>query len=108
MTIPSIALLDFEKTIQHGRTIILFWAQWCGLCPFVIEHLTNLYGEYSDCIEIGLADFDEYISAVHDYSVYGTPTVTAFYEGALIGVWAGLREEADYRQIIEEFMERHP
>jgi thioredoxin-like negative regulator of GroEL len=108
MSIANISQVDFENYIQEGSSLILFFADWCSLCPVVNSYFETLSEELPPryphrIVKFAIADFDQHNLTIHKYGIYGTPTVAAFQDGELLETWAGLREEDDYRKILHQF-----
>ncbi|MDR0949407.1 MAG: thioredoxin family protein [Lachnospiraceae bacterium] len=108
MSLSIIAPEALEETVKHGKSLILFWTNWCPLCVPVIRYLEQLRLETPTALLIGLVDFDVPHPSFSTYSVLGTPTVVAFYEGEALFQWPGLRTEADYHDMVRVLSDYTP
>lgn len=72
---------DFLNNTSDGRTVVKFWATWCGPCAKFQPHWERAASEVED-VKFLAVDVDKAPWAMQDYGVRSVPTVILFEDGA--------------------------
>ncbi|WP_239254903.1 thioredoxin family protein [Listeria ilorinensis] len=75
---------DFERLKEHGKTVFMFSAEWCGDCRFIDPFLPEIEAENED-FYFYYVDRDAYIDLCAELSIFGIPSFVAFEDGEEIG-----------------------
>lgn len=74
----------FEELKNHGKTIFMFSAAWCGDCRFIEPALPEIEAKFTDYTFIHV-DRDQFIDLCQQLDVYGIPSFIAFENGKELG-----------------------
>jgi thioredoxin 1 len=105
MAWQNLSAANWEDSLfQKKPTILFFYTDWGELCLVTREILQSLQAEAGDIVQFCQIDFDTSDVIAERYGVVGIPTVLALSGGAVIDIRPGLREEAQYRAMVEALM----
>jgi thioredoxin 1 len=90
---------EFLEKTKTGAALVLFYTDWCPLCPELIALLENLSEEYRGTVPFYKIDFEKSLDLAEDLAVPGVPTAAGFQNGRLADLRPGMREEAAYRDM---------
>lgn len=79
---------EFEELISSGKTIVDFWASWCGPCRAqspIVEELAD-----STDVKLIKINVDEDDEVTPRFGVTSIPTLLLYSDGELINKFIGL------------------
>lgn len=94
------------ETMKNGKTLLMFYTDWCPLCPPIIDILTRLEQEEHGKFNFVKINFDENPISVNVFHVIGVPMVFAIDNGKILKAWGGLVDEQAYREIIHNLLSK--
>lgn len=71
---------DFDNEIASGKTLVDFWAPWCGPCRMLAPILEQLEKDAPD-VKICKVNVDEQPDLSKRYGVMSIPTLILFKDG---------------------------
>lgn len=83
-------LEEFDKEIANGKTVVDFFATWCGPCKMLSPVIEQLSGEMPD-LSIVKVDVDEIPDVAKRYNVFSIPTLIVFLNGEAVRQEAGFK-----------------
>jgi thioredoxin 1 len=101
MAWQNLSAANWDESLFQKPTILFFYTDWCELCLDVREFLQSLQSEAGDIAQFCQIDFDTCDHIAERYGVVGIPTVLALNGGTVIDMRPGLRDEAQYRAMVE-------
>ena len=83
---------NFESEIRNynGKSLLDFWASWCGPCRMVSPLIDEIANENTH-IKVGKINVDEEPELASAFSVMSIPTLAVIDQGRLIRQQAGAR-----------------
>jgi len=98
MAIIHLTKDNFDSVIGQGKSIVDFWAGWCGPCRMLAPTIEAISEKYGDSVNVCKVDIDAEPELASRFGVMTIPTVIAFENGAekdkLIGVQPQMALEA--------------
>jgi thioredoxin 1 len=82
----------FYELVAEGRTIVDFWAEWCGPCRAIAPTLDQVSEEYS--IPLVKLNIDNDGGIHKDFNVQGIPFVALFEDGEPVAHSVGVVPKA--------------
>ncbi len=92
---------EFKTLINKERTLIDFYADWCGPCRMISPILEEMSNERTN-VSIVKVDVDKYPEIAKEYGVMSIPTLIYFKEGKLIKQNVGYMEKQDIEELITD------
>jgi thioredoxin-like negative regulator of GroEL len=93
--------LNGPDALKKDRNyFLMFYTDWCPLCPPLAETLDSLQKDRSTEFEFAKIDFDNNPEAVEFFNVTGVPFVFAIKEKSVISGWGGLINKDAYEKIV--------
>ena len=104
MDIKKVTNENFEtEVLKSDRlTLVDFWATWCGPCTMLAPVLEELNSDFEDKIKICKVNIDENGEKAMEYKIMSIPTVMFFKDGEMTAKLVGVRDKAEYAEIIEQ------
>lgn len=84
----------FQTEIAKGVTLVDFWAPWCGPCRMQGPILDKVAEQMGDRAVIAKLNVDEAQQTAARYGIRSIPTLAIFKDGAPIGAFLGVQQEA--------------
>ena len=92
---------NFDATLSSGKTLVDFWAGWCGPCRMLAPVIEELAGKYEGSVTIAKVDVEEESALATRFRVMSIPTVILFIDGKeakrIVGVQPIETYEAELR-----------
>jgi len=85
----------FEEAIKSGRTLVDFWAPWCGPCRSQTPIIEALAAKVAGKVAVAKLNVDEAPQTAAKYNVMSIPTLIVFNAGAEEKRLVGLQKEPD-------------
>lgn len=95
------ALLDasMEKLV-----IIDFWADWCEPCKSLMPILEKIAAEYPQDLVLAKINCDEQQEIAMQFGIRSLPTVALFKDGQPVDGFAGMKSEAEIRELLDKYL----
>jgi len=94
---------NFETEVVKSAQPVLvdFWAEWCPPCRMLTRTIQKLAADYKGRAKVGKVDVDASRDVSLKFGIQNIPTVILFKNGQEVGRFVGLRQERDYREMID-------
>ena len=94
---------QFETEVKNapGVCLVDFFATWCGPCTMLAPTIEELSEEFSGSVKFFKIDIDKFPDLAMEYKIMSIPTVILFKDGQPTGKIVGLRDKADYIDLME-------
>ena len=74
---------NFDELINEGKTLVDFYAEWCGPCKMIGPVIEEIANERKD-IKVIKVNVDEHGSIAQKYGVMSIPTLILFNNGNIV------------------------
>ena len=98
----ELTIENFDATIQKGKTVVDFWAAWCGPCKMMAPNFDAAAAELSGKVTFGKVDVDAEGDLAERFGVMSIPTIIFFEDGEIVEQFAGARSKEDLLAIVKE------
>lgn len=92
---------EFYNEIKEGKTLVDFYANWCGPCKMLSPIIHELSEEITD-IKFLKVDIDEESELAEKYDVMSIPTIILFENGVEVKKNIGLISKSELEKFIKE------
>ena len=94
---------NFETEVLKSSTPVLvdFWAEWCMPCRMLAPTIDKIAKDYAGKVKVGKVDTDSNRDVSIKYGINAIPTVILFKNGQVAQKFVGLRQERDFREVLD-------
>ncbi len=85
-----------------GKTLVDFWAPWCGPCQMLGPVIEELKQELEGQVNVQKVNVDEEQALAEKYGISSIPAVLIFKDGELKETIIGFRPKQDYLDAISK------
>ncbi|MCL1999547.1 MAG: thioredoxin [Turicibacter sp.] len=75
---------NFDDELAKGKTVVDFWATWCGYCKIIEPLLEELEEKCENGTRIAKVNFDEERAIADRFGITMLPTLLVFENGVEI------------------------
>lgn len=93
---------DFHSTIQHGVTLVDFFAEWCAPCRMLVPILEELAEREDGIVSVCKLDIDHAQNIASQLQVTSVPTLILFKNGKEVNRTVGLKDVDALQEFIQE------
>ena len=101
MAVMHLTQENFDAVIAQGKSLVDFWATWCGPCRMLAPAIEELGAKYEGKVNICKVDVDAQPQLAARFGVMSIPTVIAFDNGKETGKLVGLRPAAELEALLK-------
>lgn len=84
---------NFNDFIANGKSVVDFWATWCGPCRMMAPVLDEV-AEEAEGLSVGKVNVDEQSKLAERFGVMSIPTFIIFKDGAEVKRLVGAMPKA--------------
>ncbi|MBS3143420.1 thioredoxin [Candidatus Woesearchaeota archaeon] len=88
---------NFKEEISKGKSMVDFWASWCGPCRMLAPIFEELSKEVKN-VNFFKLNVDENSDVAQQYEVQGIPTLILFQNGKEIKRIVGVKSKEELKQ----------
>jgi len=93
---------NFKSEIEKGKTVVDFWAAWCGPCRMIAPVIEQLAAERPD-VRFGKLNVDQNPRTAAEFGVQGIPLLVFFKDGVERGRVVGARPRQQIESAISQY-----
>ena len=101
MSVQHLTSENFDSVISSGRSLVDFWATWCGPCRMLAPTIEALGDKYAGKANICKVDVDEQPELAQRFGVMSIPTVIIFQDGQKLATLVGVRPQAELEALLK-------
>ena len=90
----------FKAAISKGKSIVDFYATWCGPCKMLSPVVDSASEQYSD-VKFYMVDIDKSMDIAMDYKIMSVPTLIVFEEGEPVNKSIGVISGAELAELLK-------
>ncbi len=91
---------NFENEIAQGKTLVDFYADWCGPCQMLSPIIEEIANECDD-VKVGKLNIDDARDIAIRYGVQSIPTLILFKDGEPVKTLVGYRPKDAILEILD-------
>ncbi|MCL2342675.1 MAG: thioredoxin [Firmicutes bacterium] len=85
---------NFDETIARGKSMVDFWASWCGPCKMLSPIIEAVAEKQGDAVKVCKVDIDAEPELANRFGILTIPTVIIFEDGEEVTRSIGVRPQA--------------
>lgn len=95
---------NFDQEVLQSNSLVFVdcYAEWCSPCKALKPLLLELESK-NKRLKLGFLDIDHNPESAQRLKIASIPKVVVFHNGEEVASISGVRSEADYQKIINEF-----
>lgn len=101
MAIVHLTEENFDAVTGEGRSLVDFWATWCGPCRMQAPILEQLDGELGGSVKVCKVDIDEQPELARRFGVMSIPTLVAIKDGEVSNMRVGVQSLENLMQMVK-------
>lgn len=101
MAILHLTEENFDAVTGEGRSLVDFWATWCGPCRMQAPILEQLDGELGGSVKVCKVDIDEQPELARRFGVMSIPTLVAIKDGEVSNMRVGVQSLENLMQMVK-------
>ena len=90
----------FKAAISKGKSIVDFYATWCGPCKMLSPVVDAASEQYSD-VKFYKVDIDKSMDIAMDYKIMSVPTLIVFEDGEPVNKSIGVISGAELAELLK-------
>jgi thioredoxin 1 len=91
---------NFENEVAQGKTLVDFYADWCGPCQMLAPIIEEIASECDD-VKVGKLNIDDARDIAIRYGVQSIPTLILFKDGEPVKTLVGYRPKDAILDILD-------
>ena len=91
---------NFENEVAQGKTLVDFYADWCGPCQMLSPIIEEIASECDD-VKVGKLNIDDARDIAIRYGVQSIPTLILFKDGEPVKTLVGYRPKDAILEILD-------
>jgi thioredoxin 1 len=94
---------NFEQEVLKSDKPVLvdFWAEWCMPCKMLGPTIDKIAKDYAGKVKVGKVDTDSNRDVSMRFGISAIPTVILFKDGKVAQKFVGLRQEKDFKEVLD-------
>ena len=101
MAIVHLTEENFDAVTGEGKSLVDFWATWCGPCRMQAPILEQLDGELGGSVKVCKVDIDEQPELARRFGVMSIPTLVAIKDGEVSNMRVGVQSLENLVQMVK-------
>lgn len=101
MAIVHLTEENFDAVTGEGKSLVDFWATWCGPCRMQAPILEQLDGELGGSVKVCKVDIDEQPELARRFGVMSIPTLVAIKDGEVSNMRVGVQNLENLMQMVK-------
>lgn len=97
----SLTKKNFDETIAQGKSIVDFWAGWCGPCRMLAPTIEELAEKLDGQVKVCKVDVDAEPELAGRFGVMTIPTIIAFSDGEQVSKLVGVQSLEKLETMLE-------
>lgn len=93
---------EFDKFIKDDKTVIDFWAPWCGPCKMMGPIFEDVAKDLKDKAKFAKVNVDENSDLAQRFGVMSIPTIMFFRDGEPVDRAVGVLMKEDLIKKVKE------